>query len=188
MRFAFGNSGDDFPNDLYSGDDLVLPDTSSSGSFYTSSDSEDLDVASLHAALYSEKKASGAPNPNPNPNPTDVAVVPDDGVSEPPGKVVAAAAVRDYPIPLTRAQTLFSEDLIINSAVLNLSNFTDLYPLPDHILVELFLRTLRAGKLTERVLKLFIATGKDEVFSLIQALNIQVTVTPVLPTRCSEKF
>lgn len=41
---------------------------------------------------------------------------------------------------------------------------------------------MRAGKLTERVLKLFIATGKDEVFSLIQALNIQVTVTPVLPT------
>ncbi|PPD78318.1 hypothetical protein GOBAR_DD24745 [Gossypium barbadense] len=49
-------------------------------------------------------------------------------------------------------------------------------------------RTLRAGKLTERVLKLFIDTGKDEVFSLIQALNIRVTLTPVLPTRCSEKF
>ncbi|XVF06941.1 hypothetical protein REPUB_Repub06bG0094500 [Reevesia pubescens] len=78
--------------------------------------------------------------------------------------------------------------LTIDSAVVNLSNITDLSPLPDHILIELFLRTLRAGKLTERVLKLFIATGKDEVFSLIQALNIQVTVTPVLPTRCSEKF
>ncbi|KAK5772745.1 hypothetical protein PVK06_049039 [Gossypium arboreum] len=76
----------------------------------------------------------------------------------------------------------------LNSAVHNLSNITDLSPLPDHILIELFLRTLRAGKLTERVLKLFIATGKDEVFSLIQALNIQVTVTPVLPTRCSKKF
>lgn len=43
-------------------------------------------------------------------------------------------------------------------------------------------RTLRAGKLTERVLQLFIDTGKDEVFSLIQALNIRVTLTPVLPT------
>ncbi|MBA0752297.1 hypothetical protein Gogos_001143 [Gossypium gossypioides] len=73
--------------------------------------------------------------------------------------------------------------LTLDSAVHNLSNITDLSPLPDHILIELFLRTLRAGKLTERVLKLFIATGKDEVFSLIQALNIQVTVTPVLPTR-----
>ncbi|KAE8679040.1 putative UDP-arabinopyranose mutase 2 [Hibiscus syriacus] len=73
--------------------------------------------------------------------------------------------------------------LTLDSAVLNLSNITDLSPLPDHILIELFLRTLRAGKLTERVLKLFIATGKDEVFSLIQALNIQVTVNPVLPTR-----
>ncbi|MBA0827304.1 hypothetical protein Goshw_013060, partial [Gossypium schwendimanii] len=31
--------------------------------------------------------------------------------------------------------------------------------------------------------KLFIDTGKDEVFSLIQALNIRVTLTPVLPTR-----
>ncbi|KAE8706500.1 putative UDP-arabinopyranose mutase 2 [Hibiscus syriacus] len=73
--------------------------------------------------------------------------------------------------------------LTLDSAVLNLSNITDLSPLPDHILIELFLRTLRAGKLTERVLKLFIATGKDEVFSLIQELNIQVTVNPVLPTR-----
>ncbi|MBA0879083.1 hypothetical protein Goshw_013060, partial [Gossypium schwendimanii] len=110
--------------------------------------------------------------------------------------------------------------LTIDSAVLNLSNIADLSPLPDHIVIDLFLvgfeivlyvllgkrflrlrreyssngihvvrcismfwqRTLRAGKLTERVLKLFIDTGKDEVFSLIQALNIRVTLTPVLPT------
>ncbi|XWS57322.1 hypothetical protein CRYUN_Cryun09bG0164000 [Craigia yunnanensis] len=81
-----------------------------------------------------------------------------------------------------------SLSLTIDSAFLNLSNITDLSPLPDHILIQIFLGTLRAGKLTERVLKLFIATGKDEVFSLIQELNIQVTATPVLPTRCSEKF
>lgn len=49
-------------------------------------------------------------------------------------------------------------------------------------------RTLRAGKLTEKILKLFVATGKDEILSLIQALNIQHVHTPVLPTRCSEKF
>ncbi|CAK9322027.1 unnamed protein product [Citrullus colocynthis] len=48
--------------------------------------------------------------------------------------------------------------------------------------------TLRAGKLNERVLKLFVASGKDEVLSLIEAFNIQQVVTPVLPTRCSEKF
>lgn len=42
--------------------------------------------------------------------------------------------------------------------------------------------TLRAGKLNERVLKLFVATGKDEVLSLIEAFNIQQIVTPVLPT------
>ncbi|XP_022717424.1 uncharacterized protein LOC111275995 isoform X1 [Durio zibethinus] len=42
------------------------------------------------------------------------------------------------------------------------------------IVAKLEERTLRARKLTERVLKFFIATGKDEVFSLIQALNILV--------------
>ncbi|KAF8388529.1 hypothetical protein HHK36_027204 [Tetracentron sinense] len=42
--------------------------------------------------------------------------------------------------------------------------------------------TLRAGKLTEKVLKVFMATGKDEILSLIEALNIQHILTPVLPT------
>ncbi|XP_027350722.1 uncharacterized protein LOC113861848 isoform X3 [Abrus precatorius] len=78
--------------------------------------------------------------------------------------------------------------LTIDSAVLNLSDITDLSSIPDHILLDLFLRILKAGKLTEKVLRLFIATGKDEVLSLVQALNIQHILTPVLPTRCSEKF
>jgi hypothetical protein len=78
--------------------------------------------------------------------------------------------------------------LTVNSALHNLSNISDLSPIPDHILLDLFLKTLRAGKLTEKVLKLFMATGKDEVLSLIEALNIQHIVIPVLPTRCSEKF
>ncbi|KAB5512300.1 hypothetical protein DKX38_029328 [Salix brachista] len=43
-------------------------------------------------------------------------------------------------------------------------------------------RTLKAGKLTEKVLKLFVATGNDEVLAFIHALNIQHVVTPVLPT------
>lgn len=77
--------------------------------------------------------------------------------------------------------------LSIDSALLNLSNFSDLSPLPDHILLDLFLRTLKAGKLTEKILMLFMATGKDEVLALIQSLNIQL-INPVLPTRCSEKF
>ncbi|CAJ1822138.1 unnamed protein product [Sphenostylis stenocarpa] len=73
--------------------------------------------------------------------------------------------------------------LTIDSTVLNLSDITDLSSIPDHILLDLFLRILRAGKLTEKVLKLLIATGNDEVKSLIQALNIQHIVTPpVLPT------
>lgn len=78
--------------------------------------------------------------------------------------------------------------LAVDSAVLNLSTFSDLSFLPEHILIDLFLRTLRAGKLTEKILKLFIATGKEEVQSLIQALNIKHVLIPVLPTRCSEKF
>lgn len=43
-------------------------------------------------------------------------------------------------------------------------------------------RTLRAGKLTEKILKLFVATGKEEILSLIESLNIQLVLTPVLPT------
>ncbi|ESW11743.1 hypothetical protein PHAVU_008G056200 [Phaseolus vulgaris] len=78
--------------------------------------------------------------------------------------------------------------LTIDSAVLNLSDIYDLSSIPDHILLDLFLRILRAGKLTEKVLRLFIATGKDEVISLVKALNIQHDLTPVLPTRCSERF
>nr|GMC52066.1 probable UDP-arabinopyranose mutase 5 isoform X2 [Ipomoea batatas] len=43
-------------------------------------------------------------------------------------------------------------------------------------------KTLRAGKLTEKILNLFVATGKEEVLSLIEAFNIQAVLTPVLPT------
>ncbi|KAF6141012.1 hypothetical protein GIB67_001901 [Kingdonia uniflora] len=49
-------------------------------------------------------------------------------------------------------------------------------------------KTLGAGKLTDQVLKLFMATGNIEILSLTQALNIQQIITPVLPTRCSEKL
>lgn len=42
--------------------------------------------------------------------------------------------------------------------------------------------TLRAGKLTEKILKRFVATGKDEILSLINDLNIQLVLVPVLPT------
>ncbi|XP_028792213.1 uncharacterized protein LOC114748022 isoform X1 [Neltuma alba] len=78
--------------------------------------------------------------------------------------------------------------LTLDSALLNLSDIPDLTPIPDHILLDLFLRILKAGKLTEKVLRLFVATGKEEVIAFIQALNVQHIVTPVLPTRCSEKF
>ncbi|KAK9919278.1 hypothetical protein M0R45_027885 [Rubus argutus] len=72
--------------------------------------------------------------------------------------------------------------LTIDSALLNISSISDLSPLPDHIICDLFLKTLSAGKLNEKVLKLFIATGKDEILSLIEAHNIQQIHSPVLPT------
>lgn len=87
---------------------------------------------------------------------------------------------------MRKPPTLLS--LTIDTTLLNLSHISDLSFLPDHIVLELFLRTLRAGKLTEKILKLFVATGKDEILSLISEFNIQLVLTPVLPTRCSEKF
>ncbi|KAL5767286.1 hypothetical protein ACOSQ2_014069 [Xanthoceras sorbifolium] len=72
--------------------------------------------------------------------------------------------------------------LTIDRAVLHLSHISDLSHLPDHILLDLFLRTLKAGKLNEKVLTLFVATGKEEVLLLIKALNIKHILTPVLPT------
>lgn len=78
--------------------------------------------------------------------------------------------------------------LAIDSALLNISHIPDLSAVPDPILVELFLRTLSAGKLTEKVLKLFLATGNEEILYFVQSLNIRQILVPVLPTRCSEKF
>ncbi|KAF5795578.1 hypothetical protein HanRHA438_Chr08g0352781 [Helianthus annuus] len=79
--------------------------------------------------------------------------------------------------------------LAIDATLINFHNIShDLSFLPEHILIDLFLRTLKAGKLTPRILKLFVATEKEEILSMIQALNIQLVLTPVLPTRCSEKF
>ncbi|KAI3725359.1 hypothetical protein L1987_46145 [Smallanthus sonchifolius] len=78
--------------------------------------------------------------------------------------------------------------LAVDATLFNLHNVSDLSFLPEHILIDLFLRTLKAGKLTERIVKIFIATGKEEIISMIQALNIQLVFTPVLPTRCSDKF
>lgn len=49
-------------------------------------------------------------------------------------------------------------------------------------------RTISAGKLTEKVLKLFLATDCEEIVLLVQLLNIKQPLVPVLPTRCSEKF
>ncbi|XP_057784509.1 uncharacterized protein LOC131001892 [Salvia miltiorrhiza] len=78
--------------------------------------------------------------------------------------------------------------LAIDSAVLNFSRISDLSFVPEHILLDLLERILLAGKLNEKILKLFIATGKEEVLSFIESLNIRQPLIPVLPTRCSERF
>jgi hypothetical protein len=73
--------------------------------------------------------------------------------------------------------------LTVNAAVLNISRINDLSHLPDHIVLDLFARTLEAGKLNERVLRLFMASGNEEVLSVIDALKIKINVSPILPTR-----
>ncbi|CAH8364365.1 unnamed protein product [Eruca vesicaria subsp. sativa] len=78
--------------------------------------------------------------------------------------------------------------LTVNSAVLNLSRINDLSHLPDHIVLQIFARTLEAGKLNERILRLFLASGNEEVLSAIDALKIKFDITPIIPTRCHEGF
>ncbi|VAH52779.1 unnamed protein product [Triticum turgidum subsp. durum] len=72
--------------------------------------------------------------------------------------------------------------LTLDAALLRIATLRDLSRLPDHILVDLFRRTLSAGKLTERVLKLFLATDCEEIILLVQLLNIKQPLIPVLPT------
>ncbi|CAN6447526.1 unnamed protein product [Victoria cruziana] len=78
--------------------------------------------------------------------------------------------------------------LTISSALAHITNIVDLTDIPDFLLIELFLGTLRAGKLTEKVLKVFIATGNPHILSFIEYFGIKIALSPVLPTRCSEKF
>uniref|UniRef100_K3ZEW3 Uncharacterized protein n=1 Tax=Setaria italica TaxID=4555 RepID=K3ZEW3_SETIT len=49
--------------------------------------------------------------------------------------------------------------LTLDSALLRIAHIADLSSIPDHLVIDLFRRTLSAGKLTEKVLKLFLATG-----------------------------
>ncbi|KAJ0263009.1 Uncharacterized protein HA466_0034480 [Hirschfeldia incana] len=78
--------------------------------------------------------------------------------------------------------------LTVNAAVLNISRINDLSHLPDHIVLDLFERILKAGKLNERVLRVFMASGNEEVLAVIDALKIKIDLTPIVPTRCDEKF
>ncbi|KAH0871441.1 hypothetical protein HID58_078463 [Brassica napus] len=100
--------------------------------------------------------------------------------------------------------------LTVNAALLNISRINDLSHLPEHIVLELFEckvnsfalvlivlclgsdylfdRTLKAGKLNERVLRVFMATGNEDVLATIAALKIKIDLTPIVPTRCDEKF
>uniref|UniRef100_M4E5M8 FBD domain-containing protein n=1 Tax=Brassica campestris TaxID=3711 RepID=M4E5M8_BRACM len=78
--------------------------------------------------------------------------------------------------------------LTVNTALLNISRINDLSHLPEHIVLELFERTLKAGKLNERVLRVFMGTGNEEVLAIIAALKIKIDLSPIVPTRCDEKF
>ncbi|CAL5029523.1 unnamed protein product [Urochloa decumbens] len=79
--------------------------------------------------------------------------------------------------------------LTLDAALLRIAHIADLSHLPDHLVIDLFrVENLSAGKLTERVLKLFLATGCEEIILAVQLLNIKPPLVPVLPTRCSERF
>ncbi|MCO5578063.1 hypothetical protein L7F22_031901 [Adiantum nelumboides] len=74
-------------------------------------------------------------------------------------------------------------NLAISAAVLNVQHIPNLNSIPDAIVVDLFKqKTLASGKLTEPVLKVFMATGNPEVLYIVKGLNIQPIYLPVLPT------
>lgn len=99
------------------------------------------------------------------------------------GAIKGSARSRSGPM---RPPSLLS--LTLDSALLRIAHIADLSHLPDHLVIDLFRRTLSAGKLTEKVLKLFLATGCEEIILAVQLLNIKQPLVPVLPTRCSERF
>ncbi|KAJ7567043.1 hypothetical protein O6H91_01G004100 [Diphasiastrum complanatum] len=78
--------------------------------------------------------------------------------------------------------------LTIDAAVQHIQHVHSLASIPDILVQQLFLKTLAAGKLTEPVLQVFLATGHKEVFEIVKALKIRPILKPVLPTRCSDKF
>ncbi|CAK9262202.1 unnamed protein product [Sphagnum jensenii] len=77
--------------------------------------------------------------------------------------------------------------LSISTAVSNIQRLSNLSCIPDNIVKDLFVGTLDAGKLTEPVLHMFLATGNEEVLHIVQGLGIRPILKPVLPTRCSQK-
>lgn len=89
-------------------------------------------------------------------------------------------------LPPSAPPTLLN--LTIDSAVSRINRITNLNSLPDHIVLDLFRKTLQAGKLTERILTVFMATGNEQVQAFVKEKNIQTVLRPILPTRCSEKF
>ncbi|KAG0590714.1 hypothetical protein M758_1G116300 [Ceratodon purpureus] len=77
--------------------------------------------------------------------------------------------------------------LTLVTAVLHIHRFTDLSAVPDHLVFLLFQKTLAAGKLTDYVLRMFVATGNEDVLQLVKALGVRRVMKPILPTRCSDK-
>ncbi|XP_024374010.1 uncharacterized protein [Physcomitrium patens] len=74
-------------------------------------------------------------------------------------------------------------DLTLVTAVVHIHRFSDLSSVPDYLVYELFQKTLAAGKLNDHVLRMFLGTGNDEVFQLVEALKIRPVIKPILPTR-----
>jgi hypothetical protein len=89
-------------------------------------------------------------------------------------------------LPASAPPTLLN--LTIDSAVSRIHRITNLNSIPDDIVLDLFRKTLQAGKLTERILMVFMATGNEQVQAFVKEKKIRTVLRPILPTRCSEKF
>ncbi|KAL4192787.1 hypothetical protein AMTRI_Chr06g173690 [Amborella trichopoda] len=78
--------------------------------------------------------------------------------------------------------------LTIDNAVLHIYHIHDLSSIPDPLLLQLFLKTIEAGKLNEKVLSVFMNAGSEPIIALIDSLQIPRNLfNPILPTRCKER-
>lgn len=63
--------------------------------------------------------------------------------------------------------------LCIDAVCKAIDHVEDLSGLPEELGSEIFARTLQAGKLTPKTLKVFASSGHETIVAALQALNLQ---------------